>query len=114
MRGLVFLALVGIVGCPPSDTENGETTSGGEGETVVVVEQVDDDDTAASGTECNAASDCADGQMCIGPEGCDVPWTCQPMRACTHDLREYCGCDGESFSGSGSCPSRPYASRGPC
>jgi hypothetical protein len=52
--------------------------------------------------------------MCIGEEGCDVAWTCQPLRPCTRDLRVYCGCDGQTFEGSGSCPARPFSRRGPC
>jgi len=26
----------------------------------------------------------------------------------------YCGCDGQTFQGSGSCPPRPYSHRGAC
>lgn len=65
---------------------------------------------------CSVASDCLSGEACIGPEGCGVPWTCQPAagRACTDDLAPFCGCDGTTFRGSSSCPERPFAHRGPC
>jgi len=69
---------------------------------------------AAEGQPCDESTECGDGLFCDGPEGCDVSWTCQPMRPCTRDLVQYCGCDGESFSGSGTCPTRPFASRGAC
>lgn len=68
----------------------------------------------AEGTPCTSAADCAQGEMCTGPEGCDVAWTCQPSRACTRDLRPYCGCDGRTIHGSGSCPPAPYSRRGEC
>lgn len=67
------------------------------------------------GSACLAATDCASG-LCEG-EGCadDTPGICvDPMRACTRDLRPYCGCDGESFFTSGSCPNRRFAHRGTC
>ena len=64
---------------------------------------------------CLAASDCASG-VCEG-QGCgdDQPGTCQPAaRACTKDLRTYCGCDGQTFRGSGSCPGQRNAAAGEC
>jgi len=67
------------------------------------------------GEPCSTAADCADG-ICEG-EGCDDDHlgTCaDPSRMCTRDLQQYCGCDGEGFSGSGSCPGRRYATRGVC
>lgn len=65
---------------------------------------------------CTSASDCAAGLACVGPEGCGVPWTCQPAlgRPCTEDLAPFCGCDGVTFRGSSSCPARPYQHRGEC
>jgi len=30
------------------------------------------------------------------------------------DIRQYCGCDGVTFQGSGSCPGRLYAKTGAC
>jgi len=67
------------------------------------------------GATCLAAAECASG-VCEG-EGCtdDRPGRCAPKaRACTRDLRTYCGCDGQSFGASGSCPGRRYAALGRC
>ncbi len=67
----------------------------------------------ADGSECMAASECASG-VCEG-EGCDVPGKCMPTsRPCTKDLRQYCGCDGATFSGSGSCPGARFSKRAAC
>jgi hypothetical protein len=69
------------------------------------------DDNAA----CKTGADCASG-ICEG-EGCtdDKLGHCAPAkRGCTRDRREYCGCDGHIFFGSGSCPKQRYASRGKC
>lgn len=68
----------------------------------------------AEGTPCTSSADCAQGEMCSGPEGCDVTWTCQPAGPCTRDLVTYCGCDGQTIQGSGSCPPAPYSHRGEC
>lgn len=73
-----------------------------------------DEGDLAEGAECTGSGQCGDGLFCDGEEGCDVPWTCQPLRACTRDLVPYCGCDGETFQSSGNCAGRPYASRGAC
>ena len=67
------------------------------------------------GAACLAATDCASG-VCEG-QGCGVssPGTCAPARrACTKDLRPYCGCDGKTFRTSGSCPGRRYQAKGEC
>lgn len=67
------------------------------------------------GASCFSATDCQSG-VCEG-EGCnaDRPGTCVARaRACTRDLRPFCGCDGVTFRTSGSCPGRRYASRGEC
>jgi len=63
---------------------------------------------------CRSNVDCSVGQMCAGPEGCGVPWTCQPAPPCTRDLAPYCGCDGTTFMASSTCPGRPYQHRGNC
>lgn len=63
---------------------------------------------------CTSQADCDDGEMCTGPAGCNIPWTCEPMRPCTKDLRAYCSCEGETIEGSGSCPPAPYKHVGPC
>ncbi len=65
---------------------------------------------------CTSTSQCGPGLECVGPEGCAIPWTCQPQlgRPCTDDLAPHCGCDGVTFRSSSTCPSRPYLHRGPC
>ncbi len=70
--------------------------------------------TVADGQPCADGADCQSG-ICEG-EGCgDTLGTCAPRnRACTRDLRAYCGCDGQTFRGSGSCPLRRFAHRGEC
>ena len=46
---------------------------------------------------------------------CDTPWQCVPEPGgCTEDLAPYCGCDGQTFRGSSTCPPRPFAYRGAC
>lgn len=69
---------------------------------------------APDGAACDQGDDCESG-VCEG-EGCESgTGTCMPRtRRCTRDLRAYCGCDGETFRASGSCPGRRYAQRGPC
>lgn len=69
---------------------------------------------AGSGQGCTSSSDCPNGQMCIGNQGCSAGATCVARRPCTLDLVPYCGCDGQIFRGSSSCPPRPYVQRGPC
>jgi len=65
------------------------------------------------GSACTTATDCTSG-MCEG-EGCDTPGVCvAATRPCTKDLREYCGCDGKTFRGSGSCPGARFSKRTAC
>ena len=69
----------------------------------------------ADGASCLASEECTSG-ICEG-EGCGdtKPGTCAPAnRACTRDLRPYCGCDGVTFRTSGSCPGRRFAYKGEC
>mgnify|MGYP007070991290 CR=1 FL=1 len=69
---------------------------------------------AAVPIACRSGADCPSSMMCDGPAGCGVPWSCVPARPCTADVAPFCGCDGTTFSGSSSCPGRPYRSRGAC
>lgn len=64
---------------------------------------------------CTTNADCGDGQVCEG-EGCgENEGLCMPKdRMCTRDLVTYCGCDGATFQGSGSCPGQRFARRGAC
>ena len=63
---------------------------------------------------CRGNVDCPAGAMCAGPEGCGIPWTCQPSQPCTRDLATFCACDGSTFMASSTCPGRPYLRRGQC
>ncbi|MBI3073720.1 MAG: hypothetical protein HYY84_16540 [Deltaproteobacteria bacterium] len=70
--------------------------------------------SASTPRKCATSRDCPRGQVCAGGEGCDAKWTCQASRPCTKDLRAYCGCDGQTFRGSGSCPQKKFKHRGAC
>jgi hypothetical protein len=63
---------------------------------------------------CRGNVDCAAGEMCTGPEGCAIPWTCRPAPPCTRDLATYCACNGSTFMASSTCPGQPYLHRGNC
>jgi hypothetical protein len=64
-----------------------------------------------AGTPCLVGPECESG-VC---EGEDRPGTCAPtQRACTKDLRQYCGCDGKTFGASGTCPGRRFFARARC
>lgn len=68
----------------------------------------------ADGAKCSTAADCTSG-VCEG-EGCgDGNGTCaRASRACTRDARQYCGCDGKTFTASGSCPGQRFSARAAC
>lgn len=68
----------------------------------------------AGGKACKTSAECERGQVCAGDEGCDKTWTCQPSPPCTKDYVPYCGCDGQTFRASGSCPGAKYQKRGGC
>ncbi len=65
---------------------------------------------------CTRSTDCDPGMECLGPPGCAIPWTCNPAlgRPCSADNAPFCGCDGQTFYGSSTCPSQPYARTGTC
>lgn len=65
---------------------------------------------------CLTDADCGAEQLCEGM-GCDEdsPGACVDRnRVCTKDLRPYCGCDGQTFLASGSCPGARYQAAMPC
>ncbi|MFO7561517.1 MAG: hypothetical protein R6X02_02640 [Enhygromyxa sp.] len=68
-----------------------------------------------SGPLCDSDVDCGEGMVCEGV-GCEPgQGRCVSTdRICTRDLAQYCGCDGQLFQSSGTCPGRRYAYRGPC
>ena len=64
------------------------------------------------GGACERGDQCASG-VCEG-EGCgpDRKGVCMSQnRSCTRDLRAFCGCDGQTFRASGSCPGRRFSAR---
>lgn len=64
---------------------------------------------------CTSNRDCPRGQICQGPEGCDAAWRCgRPAERCVADTQYFCGCDGQSFTASMTCPGRPHRHRGSC
>lgn len=70
----------------------------------------------ADGERCSDGRQCASGQ-CLGEglEGCTAgAFGRCGMAACTEDLALYCGCNAVEFQGSGTCPNRQFAYRGPC
>lgn len=68
----------------------------------------------ADGEACDQSSDCAGG-ICEGLGCGEGEGVCaSSARGCTRDYVTYCGCDGATFHGSGSCPGRRYAYRGEC
>jgi len=71
-------------------------------------------DAGPAPTYCRTSRDCPSGNICSGPEGCGIPWTCQPARDCTRDLAYFCACNGTTFQSSSTCPGQPYARRGQC
>ncbi len=103
---------------PPSDPPAVEDAAPAPSEAVN-----DDGEETASGEETPGApgDDCTDGAQCSSGicegEGCgdDTPGKCIAAdRMCTRDARSYCGCDGKTFVGSGTCPGQRYASAGAC
>lgn len=64
---------------------------------------------------CTSSRDCASGELCIGPEGCGMTWTCaRPTQRCNPDTQVFCDCERNTFRASMTCPGRPFAHRGSC
>ena len=83
---------------------------------VPVPASVQGDPPTDAPASCLSTADCPTGSLCEG-EGCgpETPGTCiGNNRACTRDLRPYCGCEGQTFLSGGTCPLRRYAHKGPC
>lgn len=100
----------GSKSAPPGESQSGAAQDAGDGAEGGVVEQPG----ASKETPCNTDAEC-NGGTCEG-EGCgDMQGRCEPKdRMCTRDLQAYCGCDGQTFRSSGSCPGRRFAHRGEC
>lgn len=64
---------------------------------------------------CRTNRDCPRSEVCQGPPGCGMPFTCAPPeRECIRDTQVFCDCEGRDFRASMFCPGRPYAHRGSC
>jgi hypothetical protein len=73
-----------------------------------------DEPLVADPRRCTSSADCARNRICWGVPGCATDWSCVRVRGCTRDSVPYCGCDGETFYASSTCPGRPYLHRGGC
>lgn len=135
-RTLALIALITLAaGCrktsppnEPTDADRAERVEAdGDGPSPVVADPDPDPDpdgskvgglpgpTLPEGRLCDTHADCGEGMQCEGV-GCEPgQGRCvRTDRMCTRDLAQYCGCDGEQFAGSGTCPGDRYAYRGPC
>lgn len=116
MKTLMLSTMVAmLVGCPPpSPPPPAAPTHQGEPLPPPPEEPPQEPASGAPGASCDSAADCESG-ICEG-EGCGPgQGVCASReRACTRDLRPYCGCDGVTFQSSGSCPGKRFAHRGEC
>lgn len=108
---LLVLAALALAACPANNTPQPSPPSPPPG---TGYEPPPTPHGAPAGAACAAPTDCASG-VCEG-EGCGATLgvCAEASRACTKDLREYCGCDGVTFGASGSCPGRRFAYAGEC
>ncbi len=68
-----------------------------------------------SARPCISNRECPRGQVCEGAAGCDTEWFCaRPSQRCIADTQYFCGCGGETFLASMTCPGRPHRHRGSC
>lgn len=106
--GFSLAITAAVAGCSKSTAPAGPAANQ---DTMVHVNQ--DTLAHADGQPCESSDQCQSGACegtCDGGGG-----VCAPAdRACTTDLVQYCGCDGQTFAGSGSCPGRRIAARGAC
>jgi hypothetical protein len=122
---LALFALAGLLACPKPATVEPSASGGGGAEVPAGAVDPGPDPAADGGANtgpetpsssgCLSDADCGDG-LCEG-QGCgdDQPGTCvSRSRMCTRDSRPYCGCDGQTFRASGTCPGRRYAHAGEC
>lgn len=94
---------------------SGGRSSGGAGGTSGSSGGAHSGDGGSGATGSGATGPCYDEPCsgnCVG--SCAGGWTCETDVGCTSDIQQYCGCDGQTFSGSGSCPQLGYASEGAC
>lgn len=70
-----------------------------------------DDAGPVGPAQCSADMPCEG--ACTG-RSCSADWFCVTDAPCTDDIATFCGCDGTTFTGSSTCPSRPFVSMGAC
>lgn len=72
-------------------------------------------DAKGPGETCSTDEDCQSG-LCEGPGCGPAEGRCARLswRICTNDVVTFCGCDGQSFTGSSGCPGARYRARGRC
>lgn len=114
--GLGTFALLAVTGCPangPMQVPPGQPA---------VIAPEPPRETAAlpetgrsAGAPCFSAGQCesntCEGGSCDGNEA----GSCAPVdRACSEVAGLFCGCDGNTFSASESCPGEPFAYKGAC
>jgi hypothetical protein len=113
---LAVAALVAACACPtPGKDPEAPAGAPAPAPTPVVVEPAPAPAAKlADGAACSAGDECASG-LCEG-EGCEPgQGRCvSDDRLCTTDLAPYCGCDGQTFHASSTCPARRYRQLGPC
>jgi hypothetical protein len=120
---LLIAAVVTLAACPPAapppvppgiDQPGQPGEPGAEPNPAPVIDAAPPVGVAQEGAACSVGEDCASG-VCEGLGCGPQEGTCAPThRGCTRDLATYCGCDGSTFRGSGSCPGQRFAHRGPC
>ncbi len=129
MRIVALVAVIFLVGChtsPPESQQppgNDSSASAESDSPSVFVENGNDGEQARGlpgpelpvGPRCDSDADCGDAMICEGVGcGSNEGRCVEKERMCTRDLAQYCGCDGRTFQGSGTCPGARFAYRGPC
>jgi hypothetical protein len=116
MRSLAVVALLMLAACPPRNNPQPMAPAPAPADGFEPpVSHSNAPPLAEDGAACLAGGDCSSG-VCEGL-GCgdDAPGVCVTAhRACTRDYHAYCGCDGQTFNASGSCPGQRYAAREAC
>ncbi len=106
----------GAPGSGGSTTDGGAPSTGGVGSGGAGGTSTGGSGGTASGGGPGHSGPCYDepcAGTCVGD--CTGGFTCDTTpRACTADEALYCGCDGENFTASGSCPDQAYLHRGSC
>ena len=99
----------------PVEPDAGRTDDAGGSEEDAGSDDAGTRDAGSGGEACTPERACEGGLICAGGPSCGDAWTCVATgMACTDDAAPYCGCDGVTFTDSGTCPTRPFRHRGAC